>query len=436
MNRLLIISLSIISFLNLNAQEAFIPLNFNALSKKIATSNNDITNPKKNVIAKTWVKRGELMQQSFLVDLEETIGGMPPYQLKLFYKEPLKETKEELNGVTYDVLEYERMHYYFLDDALVMWKRIKSIEDNPLDKAFTSYVKAIELDKGNKLSDDIKTNLVNLKGHYNLVAINDYYSGKKELALVSFEKILEINKLPLLNGVKDTLMIKYAGIIARELGDYPKALDYYKQLSQIQKDPNTYLQIKDDYISIQDTANAILTMEEAFSVFPDTIAIISNVVDLYSRTNRIEDGISLINKSIERDSTNGLLYYWKGRLILKMPDEDRIEKALEMYNKAIVKTPDLSYAYFDIGFIHFLVGQEYFLNAGEEKDLKMRELMNNEGLEKYKKALPMFDKAIELGKNDKVIIKESYDTLKRIYYKLQMMDKYEEVNQKLKALSL
>ena len=90
------------------------------------------------------------------------------------------------------------------------------------------------------------------------------------------------------------------------------------------------------------------------------------------------------------------------------------------------------YAYYDIGFIYFLQGQDLFTRAGDEKDKKYRESMMQIATEDYQKALPKLEKALELNKTNKEITKETLDTLKRVYYKLQMMDKYDEASRKLK----
>ena len=434
MKRLSLIIFSIIGSFALQAQETVLLLNYNTLKKKVDKSNVEITNPKANMAAKTWVKRGELMQDVFRVDLQQIYDAMDALQLKLFYKEPLKESDITLNGSNCHVLEYERMHYYFINDGLSSWKRIKLACDNPLDEAYNSYVKAIELDNGKKLLPGIKVSLTDLKRQFKQLGINDYYSGSKEKGLESFEKIVKIDNLPLFNGEKDTLMIQYSGIVARELGDYRKAIDYYKQLNQLKKDPNIYLSIKEDYLRLSDTTNALSIMEEGFAAFPDTVAIVANLVDLCIKTNKVDKGMIIVSKAIENNPTNGLFYYWKGRLTLKTSDNDRIDKALAEYNKAIEINPKLSYAYFDIGFIYFLIGQDFFARAGQEKDAKIRDLLNKEGINNYNKAIPMLEKAVEMNPEDKIIKKEAYDTLKRIYYKLQMMDKYNEVNEKIKNL--
>jgi hypothetical protein len=183
MKRLTVIVFLIISTYILQAQETVLLLNFNNLKKKVEKSNAEIANPKKSATPKPWINRGELMQEVFVCDLQQIYDGMSSMQLKIFYKEPLKVSEVKLNRNTFNVLEYDRMHYYFLNDGLAGWKRIKVGFDNPLDEAYNSYLKAIELDKANKLGEDLLTQLNDLKRHFKQLGINDYFLGNKEQAL-------------------------------------------------------------------------------------------------------------------------------------------------------------------------------------------------------------------------------------------------------------
>jgi len=115
MKRLSFILLTLIFLVNLYAQETtIILLNYSKIENRVAKSNEEIKNPKKNIKYSTWVKRGEVMQDVYRIDLEQIYDGMPTQELKLFYKEPLKQSQEERDGKNYLVYEYERMKYYFL----------------------------------------------------------------------------------------------------------------------------------------------------------------------------------------------------------------------------------------------------------------------------------------------------------------------------------
>ena len=433
MKHLLIICLAAIGFSSLHAQEAFIPINFTALEKKIQKSNTEIADPKKGIDPKIWVKRGELMLSAYEVDLEQVYEGMTPNILLSFYAEPAK-SEEVMDDKTYEVYTYPRIKFYFDNGALVMWKKTQFAVENPLNEAFKCFGKATELDKAGKLSLKIYEDYNKLKNHLKKDGINSYYAGNKEAALENFELVLDINKLPALKNTIDTVLIQYSGIIARELGQTERAIQHYKELCKVDNEPNSFILIKEDYLKLKDTVNAISIMEEAFVKYPDTLNIIANLVDLYIRVNRIPEGLTTINGAISHNPEKGELYYWKGRLELNTTEDDRITKALASYDLAVAKNPELYYAYYDIGFIYFLQGQDLFTRSGEEKDKAFREEMIKVGTENYEKAVPNLEKALELNTSNKEIKKETLDTLKRVYYKLQMTEKYDQATELLKNL--
>lgn len=433
MKRILFICFAAMGLLGLNAQDVFVPINYNALGKKVVKSDTEIADPKKSVDPKTWVRRGEIMLQVNEIDLEQIYEGMNTTNLILFYKDPVI-TKEEFDGKSYDVYSYERIKFYFDNNALAMWDRTKTIYENPLSEAFKCLGKASELDAEGKFAAKLLEDYDKLKVQLKKNGINSYYRGSKEEALSNFEMVLAINKLPILNGFVDTIMIQYSGIIAREMNQLERAIKHYKELATVDKQPNTYLLIKEDYLKLKDTTNAVLTMEAALVKYPDTLNVVANLVDLYIRTNRIGDGLKTIETAIGESPEKGELYYWKGRLQLNTTDEDRITKALASYDLAIQKNPNLYYTFYDIGYIYFLQGQDFFERAGDEKDKRFREELIVLGNENYEKALPNLEKALELNTTNKDIQKETLDTLKRVYYKLQMTEKYDEATEKLKNL--
>jgi len=433
MKRILIFCLTVIGITSLNAQDVFVPINFSSLEKKIIKSEAEIADPKKSVDPKIWVKRGELMLSASDVDLEQVYEGMNPTNLTLFYKNPII-TTEDFDGKSFSVYTYERIKFYFDNNALAMWNRTKSVYENPTSEAFKCFNKASELDKAGKLNLKIFEDFNKLKVQLKKNGINAYYRGDKEEALTYFEMVLVINKLPVLNGQIDTIMIQYSGIIAREMNQYERAIKHYDDLVLVDNQPNTYLLIKEDYLKLKDTVSAVATMEKALLKYPDTLNVVANLVDLYIRTNRISDGLKTIESTIAKNPEKGEFYYWKGRLQLNTTDEDRITKALASYEESIKKTPSLYYAYYDIGYIYFLQGQDLFERAGDEKDKVYREEMITLGNENYNKSLPNLEKALELNTSNRDIQRETLDTLKRVYYKLQMTEKYDEASLKLKNL--
>ena len=412
------------------AQEVLL-LKYGTLEKKLQKSDAQIRDSKKGIDAKTWFARGQIMQDIFNLDLENIYDGIAPSMVKLYYKEPV--SSETKDGVRTDT--YERIKYYYENGQLVRFERVKSVTDNPLDKAYEAYLKTLQYDTKGKFTSKVKQQLELLKNQYKRVGINEYYLGNKKEALADMSKVSEINQMEMYKGTVDTIMVQYAGIIAREIGDYPAAIDSYKELTKMDfGGPSTYLIIKNDYIEMGDSVQAINIMKEAFEKYPDTLSVVANLVDLYIRTKHIDEGLETIDQAIKNNPNKGELYYWKGRLLLNQDDDGSVSKAVEVYKTAIEKNPDLYYVYYDMGFIYFLQGQDLFNQGGQERDGNLRKQYNDLATEKYNEAIPLLEKSITLNSENPDIEKESLDVLKRIYYKLQMEDKYEEVNKRLESI--
>lgn len=422
-------------FYNSFAQEAYVALNYNALQKKLEKNNSAVSHPKKSTQSKTWLQRGEIMRDVFKVDVDQIFEGMDKLTLKAVLKEPISTTNQTINDVPTEVLTYERVTLYMQNNKLVRWEKTRSLVENPLDEAYAAFVKASEFDTDGKLSKKIHDNLIELKDLYKQSGMNTYYADQKKRALEDFMMVLKINELDYFKGEIDTLMFQYTGIIAREINDVKTATTQYEKLAKIGfGGPNTYLLLKEDYLSAEDTAKAIDVLERGFSVYPDSINLVANLIDMYIRNDRIEDGLKKIDESIVANPKKGEFYYWKGRLLLNSEGDDKIDQALEVYKKAVEVDETIYYVYYDIGLIYFLQGQDLFTQAGTEKDKATRDLMNDLATEKYNSAIPMLENALKYNEEFNEIMKESLDTLKRIYYRLQMTDKYEDTDKRINEM--
>jgi len=437
MKRYLLLAIFAISLIRVSAQEqTVVLLNYNTLQKKIEKSNAEIENPKKNVNPATWVKRGKLFQDVFMLDLEQVQEGMAAQTLQIFYKEPINITSEtDDSGNLVEKYEYPHITYIFNNKALQSWEKKDLLSENPLKEAYNSYIKAIDLDTKSTVADKIKPNLDELKLQLKRDGVNSYYTGDYKGALKDFETVLDINKLASYKGEIDTLMVQYSGIICREIATktkdpelFKKALGYYQQLADMGfGGPNTYLQMKVDYFSMGDTLKALDVVKEAYEKYPDTVNIVANVADTYILLKDIDGGLEFMNKVTEHSPNMAEAYYWKGRMYINSEDEDRIDKAIEAYKKSAELNENIYYVWYDLGYIYFLQGQDYYDRSNDETNDARRKKMIELGHEKYQEAIPILNKSYELNTSNSSVQWETLDVLQRIYYKEQMMDKYEEV---------
>ncbi len=426
--------------IGLNAQDmggtTVVLLNPNIVAKKVDKSNEEIKDPKKSAKAATWLKRGELFKDVFNIGVEQTQEGMDTKMLTLFYKEPNSiETENLEDGSLKETYIYDHTKYVFINNALQSWERVNPIHEDPLREAIDAFEKAKELDDKGKLADKIKENLIEVKTLLKLDGVNHYYREDYSGALNAFEDVLEINEMDLFAGELDTTMIQYSGIIAREIAGktddkelYKKAIDYYKQLAAVDYGgPNTYLQIKMDYYSLGDTLSALEILKEAYQKYPDSIDVIANVANTYIELKQIDEGITFMEGVIQNNPNLAEAYYWQGRMLINKEEVEYVDRAIESYNKAGELNPSIYYIWYDLGYIYYLQGADFYDRSNEEQDEAVREKLIELGKEKYMSAIPVLERAYKLNEINPSVKYETLDLLQRIYYKEQMNDEYERV---------
>ena len=370
------------------------------------------------------------------VATEQIQEGVDPTMLTLFYKEPLSIENETLeNGTQRETYIYENMKYVFENGMLQTWERVNPIHENPLSVSIEAYNKTLELDEAGKNDAKVKEGLINVKTSLKREGVNHYYSERFDKALASFEEVIKINELDLFAGEIDTTMIQYSGIISREIAGktddkelYLKSIEYYKQLAAIGfGGPNTYLQIKMDYLSLGDTLAALEILQEGYARYPDTVNIIANLADTYIQLKQIDEGLEFMNSVIEKNPNIPESHYWKGRMLINKEEVEAVDEAIETYKKAGELGPDIYYIWYDLGYIYYLQGADFFERSNEETEEGMRNRLIEAGNEKYQASIPVLEKAYELNEENREVKYETLDLLQRIYYKLEMNEQYERV---------
>ncbi|HKK63227.1 MAG TPA: hypothetical protein VJ951_11730 [Bacteroidales bacterium] len=455
MKRILLFTIAAVLFLgNMHAQQsAPILLNYSTLQKKVERSNDRIEHHRRGEKPRTWVNRGELFQDVENLGLEQITIGMNKSAVKIFYSDPIS---EEVNDENVEVLTYEHWKYLFEDNLLRGWVKIDPIHENPLDEAFRSYKKAIELteedDKMNEM-EKMKDQLAALKGQYQRAGQNHYYQEDLDAALNDFESILSINELPVFDGVIDTLMINYSGIVAREIGRrameagneekgkkmYKKTIDLYKKLTELGSGgASTYIQMTRDYYAAGDTLGAIDNLKDGIERYPDSTILVTVAAQAYYLMDDNEGGLEFVNQRIENKPDCPAAYYWKGLLITNVDNvsEDTIKISLDLYDKSLELDPTNGNVWYQAGYVNYAIGANYYEQESYEEDDELRKELNKKGRDYYITAAEKLEKTYEVSEDDPVLQKESLDLLKRIYYKLYggEDERYQEINRRLKEL--
>ena len=340
-----------------------------------------------------------------------------------------------------------------------------SFED--LKTAAEAYQKAIDLGEDVEDAeaglDEVRAALVN----------NAVEDQKKNKNLIAADKLYEAYRL----GKQDTLYLYYAAGSAVNGKDYDKALDYYKELldlnydgsetlytatnietgkvenfsSEIMRDSSVksgaHKDPKDEktpsktgeiaknisliYIEQGKPEKAKEAIKRAKAENPDDVALMQAEADLYYNTGDIKQYNTIMSEIAEKNPNDPVVFYNLGVSAEKLEDK---EKARDFYEKAIELDPEMVNAYNNIASI--ILADEREITEEMNKlgmspaETKKYDELKDQKIEIIKEAIPYLKKTIELDSTNLNAMKY----LKSIYYQTQENEKAEEIDKLIKEV--
>ena len=311
--------------------------------------------------------------------------------------------------------------------ALTKDENFKKLAENPVEEAYKSYVKAIELvEKGSEAGLKIK-----LLGFTNTLinqAIEAFQANNFAKATDYFEKKLELDKTSLFktDAILDTAIMYNTGLAAMNAKLFDKAIKYFGDCTKYgYNGGSSYAQMISAYQQLGDTVKSVTIMKQAFEKYPEDQSIIVQLINYYIMSGQPNEAIAYLDKAIAKEPENSSYYLAKGVALDKLGRQD---DAVEVYKKATEVKVDNADAYYNIGVIYFNRGVKQFevANLVPTSDQAKFEVEKNKSDDEFRKAVPYLEKAVQYNPNDTYI----NDQLKNLYYRLKMMDKFDAMNKK------
>ncbi|MGE5393529.1 MAG: tetratricopeptide repeat protein [Candidatus Saccharibacteria bacterium] len=312
--------------------------------------------------------------------------------------------------------------------------KFKKLHADPLLEALKSYQKATELDEKGKLANALKIKMQLLVNDLSEQAINAFNVPDYPKAFASFEQILAIQDMPLYkeatSNVVDTAVIFNAGLAAFKAEQYDKAIELYKKATAYKYNGSrTYELLIASYLGKKDTTGAVQAMNEGLNNYPDNKDILVQLVEIYRHRKMVNEALKYIDLAIAKDPKNESFHWVKGTLLDR---SGNTEEAKKCYERAIEINKDYMDAYFNLGIIYYNNGvkQTDTANAIPGNETARYETEKAKADEEFKKALPYLEKAYAINNSDRMTL----ESLKNIYYRLQMMDKHASIVEKMKSI--
>jgi tetratricopeptide (TPR) repeat protein len=314
-------------------------------------------------------------------------------------------------------------------EAIVLSKdeNFKKLDPNPVEEAYKSYMKAIELDeKGG--NPGLKIKLLGFTNTLVNQAVEAYQANDYAKATDYFEKKLALDATPMFkaDAAIDTAIMYNTGLAAMNAKQYQKAIKYFNDCAKYgYNGGSSYAQMISAYQQLGDTVKSVEVMKQALAKYPDDQSINVQLINYYIMSGQPNEAISYLDKAIEKEKDNSSFYLAKGVALDKLGRQD---EAIEVYKQATVIKPDNADAYYNIGVIYFNRGVKQFdvANSVDTKDQVKYEAEKNKSDDEFRKAVPYLEKAVQYNPTDTYISEQ----LKNLYYRLKMMDKFDAMNKK------
>ncbi|MGN7722184.1 hypothetical protein [Chitinophaga sp. 22620] len=260
----------------------------------------------------------------------------------------------------------------------------------------------------------------------------------------------------------DTAMVFYAGYAAQQAGKKDEAFEMLKKAAALKfrNEPALYVVLAQQYEERGDNANWLATIDSAKAMFPADKRFADMEMLYYSKTGKTNELLTMMEKKVTDNPNDFALVLdyairvdnvanprdEKGADLPKPANYDELmNKAEEVYKKALALKADDATANFQLGALYFNRAVAFNkelngLDSKQQSSPKAKELQTKvQGL--MDQSLPYFEKAdagfSAMGKlepSDKRTYESALYALQKIYAIKNMNDKVDVVKKKLESL--
>ena len=420
-------------------------VNKSALVSKIEKNDADIADAKKGAKAATWINRGKAFYEAAIEPTKSLFVNMDAAMLKLAVGEPASTESVTLVNVPYEAWVYPWFTAYIKDGKIATWSQTQWVIEDAPAKAIEAYNKAYEMDP--KTADKVKEGLKQISDFCSQVGNTGIDTGNYADAADAYALAFEAQSSPA-HGNPEPALLYYAGYLrtvdgAANPASYVIGADYLNKaldLGYNDEEGNIYYYLFHCYYGQKDADKAnVLKAKDALVAgikkFPKNERILDGLVQLYTNPEDSvgdpADLVALIDAAIESNPENVDLWFGRGRIFFALKQYD---ESIASFRKVVELKPELFEGNYYLGVFYTIKADEmnkvmnekqYSSQTAYDTDLKEVNAV-------YMDAVPWFEKAYELKKDDV----NTLDFLKSICFRLRdeegMMDKYNKYNTLLK----
>lgn len=303
-------------------------------------------------------------------------------------------------------------------------RKLTELYPGQLYVAFESYVRADSLDKGRRLSRQLRPRYVMLANDFLRFGERQFAARNFNEALRAFEHSLLIAQRPELKVSPDTNLIFNAALAAFEGKNWNKAVKHLGQLHSYRFSANTTHLLFNAYLAKGDTLRAENVMIEGIEAFPDNENMVLLLADLYSKTNQYPNALEILDEAIIRSPENFVFHNTKGLIFQKL---GRHEEAIAAYLAAHELAPENLLIPVNIATCYYNIGVEIERNSLSITNIRLVMVEREKSGRAFQSALNWLNLVYEANPTDQGILMSLLD----LYRALRINDKVISLEGKL-----
>ena len=271
------------------------------------------------------------------------------------------------------------------------------------EKALDAYVRCLELDKGKDIyKDDVKGLVANAAAATrNKIAYYKYNTKEYDKAIAACDLLERAIPFDFVGNIKRNNITKEKMMYEKfELyklaGNKEKMKEIADQLiAQNYKEPKLFTEMVRVSLDSKDTTQALSYIDKGKVLFEDNMDLNLTEIDIFLARRKTDVLKERLNKAIENDPENDVLYSVLGQIYDKTGDPANAEKN---FIKAAELKPESEPVNYRLGAFYFNTGNEYNKKIREltAKDTKKIDEYEAKVKENFIKAIPYLEKAYQL----------------------------------------
>ncbi len=332
--------------------------------------------------------------------------------------------------------DWPKTYYALGRVAQTMWEKgyesndekLMNAWDEQLTYAYDSYIKSMELDDKDNMQKLIIVQLPALANDFLAWGAREFENGDFKKSTLAFEKLLDLQGNEIYMGQIDTVIVYNTALAAYNAKDYEKAIKYLDWSIDMKYGETTPYRLKYQvYVDEGDMGNAEKALRDAFEEYPEDEEVLRTMIQFFIDNDKKQDALDYLNMALENNPNDQMLHFAKGVMYMQTEDYDN---ALVSLLKAIEIKDDYFESQYNTGVCYYNKGASMIDEANNIMDPDEYNKAIEEAKGVFAKAVPFMEKAHELSPDDM----DTLVSLKELYYRLQMTDKYNETMAKISEL--